>query len=64
MALVRKAQGVAHRRDLAPEVGQEGFDTLHPLPQQILMRAQPGALLEQPAEVLGAHLRHRRERHE
>src|SRR5688572_33487379 len=48
MALVGKAQGAAHLRDLAPGVGQEVFGPLHPLMEQILMRAQPRALLEQP----------------
>jgi hypothetical protein len=64
VALVGKAQSLAHVRDPAPGVGQEVFGPLHPLPQQMLMRAQPGALLEQPTEVLGAHLRHRGERRE
>jgi hypothetical protein len=58
VALGGKAQPLAHVRDPAPGVGQEVFGTLHPLVEQILMRAQPGALLEEPAEVVGAHLRH------
>ena len=64
MALVLKGQGVAHLRDPAPGAGQQLLGALDPLPQQILVRAQPRALLEQPAEVVGAHLRNAGERRE
>jgi hypothetical protein len=53
IALGGKAQLLAHVRDPAPGIGQEVFGPLHPLVEQILMRAQPGALLEEAAEVGG-----------
>jgi hypothetical protein len=53
MALVREAELVTHLCDPAPGVGQKLLGALDPLPQQILVRAQPGPLLEQPAEVEG-----------
>jgi hypothetical protein len=50
VALVGKAQLLAHLRHPLPGVCQQLFGALDALAQQILMRAQSSALLEQPTE--------------